>query len=142
MLWNTVNWTSSLQPRKQKMVSKDSAVARLVPHVRPPPQSPLCTAGKVQKSKHPSVLEPKKSYNIGELFLLLAVHMYLFQAIHGCLLLLLLLFLLHPAILLGHLKLPFERIREAILACDDTVLSEQHLRQLDTFAPNKKEVAR
>jgi len=45
-----------------------------------------------------------------------------------------------PAILLGHLKLPFERIREAILACDDTVLSEHHLRQLETFAPNKKEV--
>ena len=44
------------------------------------------------------------------------------------------------AILLGHLKLPIEKIREAILSCDDTVLSEQHLKQLETFAPNKKEV--
>ena len=26
------------------------------------------------------------------------------------------------------------------MACDDTVLSEQHFRQLETFAPNKKEV--
>ena len=71
-----MNWTSSLQLRRQKMVSKNLPVARLVLHVCPLLQSPLCTAGKVQKSKQPSVLEPKKSYNIGELFLLLAVCMY------------------------------------------------------------------
>ena len=93
MLWNTVNWTSSLQLRKQKMVSKNLPVARLVLHVCPPLPSSLCTAGKVQKSKQPSVLEPKKSYNIGELFLLLAVRTYLYQAIHGRFFLLL--FLLH-----------------------------------------------
>ena len=136
-----MNWTSSLQLRKQKMVSKNLPRARLVLHVCPPLPSSLCTAGKVQKSKQPSVLEPKKSYNIGELFLLLAVRTYLCQPIPPP---------LPPpppppssppGILLGHLKLPFERIREAILACDDTILSEQHLRQLETFAPNKKEVA-
>jgi hypothetical protein len=42
---------------------------------------------------------------------------------------------------LGHLKLPFEKIKEAILACDDSVLSEQHLRQMEAFAPDKKEVS-
>ncbi len=45
------------------------------------------------------------------------------------------------AILLGHLKLPFEKIKEAILACDHSVLSEQHLRQMEAFAPDKKEVS-
>ena len=44
------------------------------------------------------------------------------------------------AILLGHLKLPFEKIKAAILGCDDTVFSEQHLRQMEAFAPDKKEV--
>lgn len=44
------------------------------------------------------------------------------------------------AILLGHLKLPIDQIKEAILACDETVLSEQHLRQMEAFAPDQKEV--
>ena len=45
------------------------------------------------------------------------------------------------AILLGHLKLPFDQIKEAILSCDDSVLSEQHLRQMEAFAPDKKEAS-
>ena len=44
------------------------------------------------------------------------------------------------AILLGHLKLPFDKIKEAVLKCDESVLSEQHLRQLEAFAPDKTEV--
>lgn len=50
--------------------------------------------------------------------------------------------ILAVAILLGHLKLPFEKIKEAVLACDDLVLSEQHLRQMEAFAPDKKEVSK
>ena len=44
------------------------------------------------------------------------------------------------AILLGHMKLSVEQIRAAVLACDEAVLSEQHLRQMETFAPSKPEV--
>ena len=44
------------------------------------------------------------------------------------------------AILLGHLKLSFGTIKEAVLGCDETVLSEQHLRQMEAFAPDQKEV--
>ena len=45
------------------------------------------------------------------------------------------------AILLGHLKLPFGKIKEAVLACDGTILSEQHLMQMEAFAPDQKEVS-
>ena len=44
------------------------------------------------------------------------------------------------AILLGHLKLSHDKIKHAILACDTRMLSEQHLQQLETFAPDSKEV--
>ena len=44
------------------------------------------------------------------------------------------------AILLAHLKLHPSKIKKALLAMDTTVLSEQHLRQMETFAPDKKEV--
>lgn len=53
---------------------------------------------------------------------------------------LILLLWFNAAILLAHLKLPFEKIKEAVLACDDSILSEQHLRQMEAFAPDKKEV--
>ena len=46
------------------------------------------------------------------------------------------------AILLGHLKMPFAKIKEAILSCDESVLSEQHLRQMESFAPDGKEVCK
>ena len=36
--------------------------------------------------------------------------------------------------------MPFSKIKEAILSCDDSVLSEQHLRQMESFAPDDKEV--
>ena len=32
-------------------------------------------------------------------------------------------------------------MKAAILACNDAVLSEQHLRQLELFAPDKSEVS-
>ena len=48
--------------------------------------------------------------------------------------------LYHAAILLGHLKMPFNKIKEAVLSCDEKVLSEQHLRQMESFAPDDKEV--
>ena len=44
------------------------------------------------------------------------------------------------AILLAHLKLPPSQIKKALLAMDTMVLSEQHLQQMETFAPDKKEV--
>ena len=44
------------------------------------------------------------------------------------------------AILLGHMKLSIGQIRSAVLACDETVLSEQHLRQMESFAPSNPEV--
>jgi hypothetical protein len=47
---------------------------------------------------------------------------------------------LPAAILLGHLKMPFAKIKEAVLSCDESVLSEQHLRQMESFAPDDKEV--
>lgn len=36
--------------------------------------------------------------------------------------------------------MPFARIKEAVLSCDESVLSEQHLRQMESFAPDDKEV--
>lgn len=44
------------------------------------------------------------------------------------------------AILLGHLKMSSSKIKEAVLNCDTDTLSEQRLRQMETFAPDKKEV--
>ena len=44
------------------------------------------------------------------------------------------------AILLGHLKMPNSKIKEAVLTCNTEILSEQRLRQMETFAPDKKEV--
>lgn len=46
------------------------------------------------------------------------------------------------AILLGHLKMPFAKIKEAVIACDENMLSEQHLRQMENFAPDDKEVTK
>ena len=46
------------------------------------------------------------------------------------------------AILLAHLKLSPSQIKQAVLAMDTSVLSEQHLQQMETFAPDKKEVYR
>lgn len=48
--------------------------------------------------------------------------------------------LCNTAILLAHLKLPPSQIKQAVLAMDTSVLSEQHLQQMETFAPDKKEV--
>lgn len=45
------------------------------------------------------------------------------------------------AILLGHMKLSLDQIRSAVLACDEGVLTEQYLRQMETFAPSKSEVS-
>ena len=42
--------------------------------------------------------------------------------------------------MLGHMKLSIGQIRSAVLACDEALLSEQHLRQMETFAPSKPEV--
>ena len=36
--------------------------------------------------------------------------------------------------------MPFAKIKEAVLSCDESVLSEQHLRQMESFAPDNKEV--
>ena len=44
------------------------------------------------------------------------------------------------AILLAHLKLSPSEIKQALLAMDTTTLSEQHLQQMETFAPDKIEV--
>ena len=44
------------------------------------------------------------------------------------------------AILLGHLKMSNDKIKEAVLSCDVQILSEPRLRQLEAFAPDKKEV--
>ncbi|XP_065898644.1 delphilin-like isoform X3 [Dysidea avara] len=43
------------------------------------------------------------------------------------------------SILLAHLKLPPNKIKQALLAMDTTILSEQHLKQMEAFAPDKKE---
>jgi hypothetical protein len=43
------------------------------------------------------------------------------------------------SILLAHLKLPTQAIKQAVLSCDDSVLGEQHLQQMEAFAPDKKE---
>lgn len=44
------------------------------------------------------------------------------------------------AILLGHLKIPFEEIKQALLAMDEQKFSESHLKQLLLYAPDKEEV--
>lgn len=45
------------------------------------------------------------------------------------------------SILLGHLKLPVEQIKQAVLSCDSSLLSEQHWRQMEAFAPDQRECA-
>lgn len=83
----------------------------------------------VKKDKKNSVLDSRKSYNICECYYSFPIQqstMYiLFQYI---------------AILLAHLKLSPSQIKKALLAMDTMVLSEQHLQQMETFAPDKKEV--
>lgn len=37
--------------------------------------------------------------------------------------------------------MPFSKIKEAVLSCDENMLSEQHLRQMESFAPDDKEVS-
>lgn len=44
------------------------------------------------------------------------------------------------AILLGHLKLPHEEIKRAVLSMDETTLCEAHIKQLLLYAPDHKEV--
>ena len=44
------------------------------------------------------------------------------------------------AILLGHLKIPFEEIKQALLAMDEKKFTESHLKQLLVYAPDKEEV--
>ena len=44
------------------------------------------------------------------------------------------------AILLGHLKLPHEEIKRAVLSMDETTLSEAHVKQLLLYAPDHKEI--
>lgn len=44
------------------------------------------------------------------------------------------------AILLGHLKIPFEEIKQALLAMDEKKFTESHLKQLLLYAPDKEEV--
>lgn len=44
------------------------------------------------------------------------------------------------AILLGHLKMPFEEIKRALLAMDEKKFSESHLKQLLLYAPDSKEL--
>ena len=50
------------------------------------------------------------------------------------------LFIPYLAILLGHLKMPNSKIKDAVLNCDTEILSEQRLQQMEAFAPDKKEV--
>ena len=42
--------------------------------------------------------------------------------------------------MLGHLKMPFEDIKQALLSMDDEKFSEAHLKQLLLYAPDSKEV--
>ena len=44
------------------------------------------------------------------------------------------------AILLGHLKMPFEEIKQALMAMDKAKFTETHLNQLFLYAPDKEEV--
>ena len=42
--------------------------------------------------------------------------------------------------MLGHLKMPFEEIKQALLSMDEKKFSEAHLKQLLIYAPDSKEV--
>ena len=84
----------------------------------------------VKKDKKNSVLDTRKSYNICEWHCSpLILQSIMYTCIHNII-----------AILLAHLKLPPSQIKKALLAMDTSVLSEQHLQQMETFAPDKKEV--
>lgn len=41
---------------------------------------------------------------------------------------------------MGHLKIPFAEIKQALLAMDEKKFSESHLKQLLLYAPDKEEV--
>jgi hypothetical protein len=40
------------------------------------------------------------------------------------------------------LKLSYEEIRDAVISMDDSLFSQQHLRQMETYAPDITEVRR
>jgi hypothetical protein len=44
------------------------------------------------------------------------------------------------SILIGHLKLSYEEIRDAVISMDDSLFSQQHLRQMETYAPDITEI--
>lgn len=132
---STLNWRSSLLPVQRsssEVWQPTSCFIRygysselLLPHTAPP-------AAK-NKEGRPEVLDHRKAYNIGQSSTI-PYHCQILSDISNsgvCSSL---------AILLGHLKLPVEVIKRAVLACDMTTFSEQHLQQLETFAPDSKEV--
>ena len=117
-----------------ELAELDSQFALQRPKGKPHPLTPSHphtlteTSGRV-KNKRPSVLDSKKAYNICEC----DTHPPLTQATHP--------WPRPPAILLSHLKLPTAAIREAVLSCDHSILGEQHLRLMASFAPDKREVS-
>lgn len=80
-----------------------------------------------KKEQNTAILESKKSYNI-----CMCVHKRTWYC--------LLVNMTFLAILIGHLKLSFEDIRDAVVAMDDSLFSQQHLRQMETCAPDMSEV--
>ena len=42
---------------------------------------------------------------------------------------------------MGHLKMSTDQVKRAILSCDTSILSEARLSQMETFAPDKREVS-
>ena len=41
---------------------------------------------------------------------------------------------------MGHLKMPSNQIKRAVLSCNTSILSEARLTQMEAFAPDKREV--
>lgn len=121
-LWSTLKSKKSLRARCQKMVRFAPASA----YTTAASIAFMFLTAKAKKNVKLTVLEQRKAYNICKCTCSCLTNPDIICS--------------NAAILLGHLKLPFEKIKEAILACDDSVLSEQHLRQMEAFAPDKKEV--
>lgn len=104
-----------------------------------------------KKPEKPAVMNPKKVYNIGQqqavssLFFCPVFFLLLFLSLNvvfsdSCLCSQVFIYSKRTAILLGHLKIPFEEIKQALLAMDEKKFTESHLKQLLLYAPDKEEV--
>lgn len=90
------------------------------------------------------ILNPKKAYNICELYFVFALSDLVVILLNVCMCWKVFLYVLYPffltAILLGHLRLSVDDMKQALYEMDEDILTPELLKQLVAFAPSKSEV--